>query len=127
MTGEAPTPKATARSKARPDPRPSRMLVGAGALAALSVMGGGLASQPIADGGDPAVAAAPRARGRHAHLRVERRVRYVRLKPGQHAPPGARVIQEAAPAPRVIVRHVASPAYVTVRRPTVRTRQSGGG
>jgi hypothetical protein len=90
-------------------------------------MGAGLVPQPFADGAEPEVVTVPEARARHRQVKVQRRVRYVRLKPGQHAPPGARVIQEAAPAPRVIVRHVAAPAYVPVRRPTVRTRQSGGG
>ena len=119
---------ASARSvgpKARPDPRPSRLVVGAGALAALSVMAAGLVRYPVADlaTADRSVAAT----AAHAtHVKVQRRVRYVRLRPGQRAPDGARVIQEHAPAPRIVVRHVTVPTPVTVRRAPVRTRQSGG-
>jgi hypothetical protein len=64
--------------------------------------------------------------------KVRRPVRYVHLKPGQQAPPGAKVIRQAAPPPRVIVQRVAVAAPSTissrvapVRRTVTRTRQSG--
>ena len=114
--------------RARPDARPSRLVVGAGALAALSVMGAGLVRYPVSDvvtAGETATARTTRP----SHVKVERRVRYVRLRRGQQAlrrEPGL----DAGGCPgssMIVVRHIAAPAAaVTVRRPTVRTRQSGG-
>ena len=116
-------------ARSRPDPRPGRLMIGAGAVAALTIIGSGLVRVPVA--GEEAVAQVEATRTRTSLVRkVERPVRYVRLKPGQKAPPGARVIQEAAPAPRVVVRLV-PPTRTTVASPTsrqvvTRTRQSGG-
>ena len=79
--------------KAKPDPRPARLGIGAGAIAALSVMTVGLVRVPTADEvvlPDPTpepIAAVPR------EVRVEHRIRYVHLKRGQKAPAGATVIQ----------------------------------
>jgi hypothetical protein len=110
--------------------------VGAGTAAALALIANGLvavpsASDAAANGADAANgtdAASTRARPRAA--RVKQRVRYVRLKPGQKAPPGAKVIREADPAPRVVVRLVPSTRSVRTapvqRRVVTRTRQSGG-
>jgi hypothetical protein len=116
--------------RSRPDPRPARLMVGAGAAAALALIANGLVAVPMTS--DAAVTApdpgVTRARQRPA--RVKQRVRYVRLKPGQKAPPGAKVIREAAPAPRVVVRVVPSSRSVATapvqRRVVTRTRQSGG-
>jgi hypothetical protein len=125
MSGPDAASSRPSRPTARPDPRPSRLVVGAGALAALSVMAAGLVRFPVSDLPRPdETAAAPVARTRR--VKVERPVRYVRLRAGQQAPPGARVIEEDAPAPRIVIRHVTPPARATVRRATVRTRQSGG-
>jgi len=118
------------KPRGRPDPRPARLMVSAGAVAALAIIGAGLVRVPLpADAPVAPEPAAPRVRTRD---QVGRRVRYVRLKPGQHAPPGAKVIQEAAPRPRVVVRlvgptgPVAAPrAAAPVRRVVTRTRQSG--
>jgi hypothetical protein len=104
-------------------------MVGAGTVAALALIGSGLVRVPHADGGasatvettDPVSA---------VRERVSRRVRYVRLRRGEEAPPGARVIQESAPAPRVVVRLVAPSGPSVSRSPrrtvVTRTRQSGG-
>ena len=110
------------RVRARPDPRPSRLTMAAGALAAVSVMAAGLVRIEL-----PPVESKARVAARPAKVKVERRVRYIRLRPGQKAPPGARVIREAAPEPRVIIRHVAAPStgVSSARRPIARTRQSG--
>lgn len=123
------------RTHSRPNPLPSRLVMGIGALAALSIMGAGMGRLPAAVGEEAAAATADEpvtatltgaaaTRG----TRVERPVRYVRLKPGEKAPRGARVIREKAPAPRVVVRWVSAPASasVTSRAPVARTRQSGG-
>ena len=102
----------------------------AGAVAALSVIGAGLVRFPV-DGGD-AVMPAPEPRRATAKVRVHRSVRYIHLKPGEKAPPGARVIQAAAPTPRIVYRYAPAPAPVraagpvrTIRRTVTRTRQSG--
>jgi hypothetical protein len=98
-------------------------MMGAGALAAVTVIGAGLvhyptaADAPLPTASSEAVAAATR--------QVEREVRYVHLKPGQKAPEGAKVIREAAPKPRVIVRRVVVPAPTRTSRVVARSRQSG--
>jgi hypothetical protein len=109
--------------------------MGIGALAALSVMGAGMGRLPetTADvqadalSESPLTATLAGAVGARA-TRVERPVRYIRLKPGEQAPRGARVIREKAPAPRVVVRWVSAPSSSTTtsRAPVARTRQSGG-
>jgi hypothetical protein len=109
----------------RPDPRPARLMMGAGALAAVSVMGAGLVHFPSA----PAVAEGTPTSRSPADApkvgQVKRAVEYVRLKPGQKAPKGAKVIKEAAPTPRVVVRRVVVSAPSRPARIVTRTRQSG--
>ncbi len=122
----ADTPRPAPRS--RPSPRPARLMVGAAAIAALTVIGAGLVRFPLA--ADEPVAAAPESgKATAARSKSEQPVRYVRLKPGQKAPKGAKVIREAAPTPRVVIRR-ATPATQPVaqaapRRVVTRTRQSG--
>jgi hypothetical protein len=53
---------------------------------------------------------------------VQRPVQYVQLQPGQTAPPGARVIDPAAPKPVTIVTTVAAPPQKPI---TIKTTQSG--
>ncbi|MGD8683499.1 MAG: hypothetical protein PVG27_06105 [Chloroflexota bacterium] len=108
----------------RPDPRPARLMVGAGALAAVTIIGAGLVDFPPAVAEEPASAPAPT--GVAKVEQVSRPVRYVRLKPGQKAPKGAKVIKEAAPTPRVVVRRVVTPAPSRSARTVARSRQSGG-
>jgi hypothetical protein len=116
------TPPRTAARK-RPDPRPMRLAYGAGALAALSVMSVGLvhfSSAPAATevtASDAPLADPPQIEVRHV-------IRYIHLKSGEVAPPGATVITPKAPAPQVVVTHVAAPAPKP-RRVVVVTRQSG--
>lgn len=106
-------------------------MLGAGALAATTIMLAGLVDFPTADASSaPAVAEQARPTGqsqRGAAKRVERPVRYIRLKPGQEAPPGARVIREAAPTPRVVVREVVTVTRSDTPQRVARTRQSGRG
>lgn len=125
-----PTPRASTHRKARtrPSSRPSRLMVGAGAVAAISVIAAGLVRFPtVAD--DPAAAAAGAAAsgkdGAKAKARSERPVKYVRLKPGQKAPKGAKVIREAAPTPRIVVRRAAPARQPASRKVVTQTRQSG--
>ena len=107
----------------RPDPRPARLMVGAGAIAAATVIGAGLVDYPMAVAEQPP-ATADQVREVKAK-RVEREVRYVRLKPGQKAPKGAKVIREAAPTPRVVVRRVVVREPKRSSRSVARSQQSG--
>ncbi len=116
-------------------------MIGAGTVAALTVIGSGLvrfpdpaasgagtvASQPrtaLADSATKRSATAKSASKKHPAT-AKRPISYVRLKPGQRAPKGARVIQEAAPTPRIVVRHVAPAPQVSRVHVVTRTRQSG--
>ena len=88
----------------RPDPKPSRLVVGAGAVAALSIIGAGLVRFPVnADGANPGQAEVAAPARAAAKPTAKRPVKYVRLKPGQKAPRGAKVIREKAPPPRIVV------------------------
>jgi hypothetical protein len=97
-----PTPHVVATA-ARPDPRPMRLVYGAGAVAALSVMTVGLvqptfngtAAESAGEAADPVteVAASFAAPGRNGPtVQVRHVIRYVQLRPGERAPRGARVI-----------------------------------
>lgn len=114
----APTP-----GRERPDPRPARLMMGAGALAAVSIIGAGLVDYPATVADSPAPARVETRTTRAE--RVQRPVRYVHLKPGQKAPKGATVIEAAAPAPRVVVRRIVTPASSGPTRAVARSRQSG--
>lgn len=122
-------PRASTRApvKGRPSAQPARWAIGATALAALTVIGAGLVRFPMA-AEDPSAAEPPTdatTASRDGSGAVERPITYVRLKPGQRAPKGAKVIREAASTPRVVVRRVAAPARQPSVRTVTRTRQSG--
>ena len=99
-------------------------MLGAGALAALTVVGAGLVDFPSAVAEEAPTA--PAKAGVTTTEKAKRPVQYVRLKPGQKAPKGARVIREAAPTPRVVVQRVVVPAPRKSGRIVARSRQSGG-
>jgi hypothetical protein len=112
--------------KRRPDARPTRVLLGLGTFAAMSVVTAGLARFPVATTSDPFAIAPEPTPG--AHETVVHRIRYVQLKRGQKPPAGAKVIRGADPTPRVVVRTIPAPrstATTTRRRPVARSRQSG--
>ena len=118
-----PAPPAHA-AKAKPDARPMRLALGAGGLAAFSAIVTAIVIPPGSMAGpaqstsqatsDPA--ASP------ATVQVQRQVRYVQLLPGQTAPPGATVIDPAAPKPITVVTTVPAPAQKPV---IIKTTQSG--
>jgi hypothetical protein len=126
-----------AAPKARPDPRPSRVALGASTIAAVSLMAAGLVRSPV-----PPVEGAEDDTALEAltteviatarpEVRVKHRTVYVQLKRGQKAPKGAKVIEGKAPPPRVVVTRIRSKPATTrqVRskpRRVTRTRQSGG-
>lgn len=126
-------PRPTAK---RPDPRPMRVVYGAGAVAAVSIMAVGLVQPSWDSSADPnatdgswqptddpnAVAALPSGRGNNlGGSKVRHVTQYVYLKPGQTAPPGATVIT-ASPPPRSI-NHPPNPGP----SPTPRPNSGGGG
>ena len=131
---------APAAPRQRPDPRPMRLALGAGTIAAVSIMAAGLVRFPTPSGGavaaDPAAAAdAPvieTLATARPEVRIQHRTVYVHLRPGQHAPKGAKVIAGKVPPPRVVVTTLPGRAATTrVRRAPQRvavvtkTRQSG--
>jgi hypothetical protein len=102
-----------------------RLAYGAGALAALSVMSVGLVRFNSATATTVADVQAPDGSpGPAQQVEVRHLIRYIHLKPGEVAPPGATVITPKAPAPQVVVTHVAAAPAPPVRRIVV-TRQSG--
>ncbi len=95
-----------------------RFALGTTALASLSAM---LAAIVTPSSAAPATVVARTDSG-GTSVSVARPVVYVQLKPGETAPPGARVIDAAAPKPVTVVTVVPAPS----RRPVIiRTTQSG--
>ncbi len=88
-------------AKPRPDPRPLRIAFGMGALATASALATALTA-PAGGSAVPlaqttvSVPVAPVPSVRHV-------IQYIKLKPGQTAPPQAVVKQAPAPPPRVVV------------------------
>lgn len=108
-TGESRPPRPTRVARPRPDSRPLRIAFGMGAVAAASALVTALASPPAA-GADPGQAQTTITLPADSPPAVRHVIQYVRLAPGQTAPPNAVVKQAPAPKPRVVV---------------VTTRQSG--
>ena len=104
-----------------------RLAYGAGAMVALSAVTAGL----VQYGGGTTSAATttevvtenPPAAARA--VEVHHVIEYVHLKPGEVAPPGATVITPDAPAPKVVVTHIAGVAPPPIVQRIVVTRQSG--
>ncbi len=118
-------PAATAAAhapKARPSATTMRLALGGGGLAILSAVASAIVSPPQpavlapAEGaqGDPQVTGTP--------ITVQRPVQYVQLMPGETAPPGATVIDPAAPTPITVITVVPAPAQKPI---IIKTNQSG--
>ena len=104
----------------RPDPAPSRLAFGVAGVAAVSAITAAIVSPaaapaPAGQASGPSPAFAGTVTVRHVP-------QYIYLKAGQTAPPGARVVRQPDPSPRVIVTQLPAPAPRTV---VVTTRQSG--
>ncbi len=124
MAGEEPTWQ-DEPVRRRPDPRPMRLTLGMGAVAAVSVMAAGMIRFPPAKPTSTDVVTEPAAPQAQT-VEVHHIVQYLHLKPGQQAPLGATVIDANAPAPRVVVSHVAAPpGPAPTPRVIVKTHQSG--
>ena len=131
------SPRPATAPKQRPDPRPMRLALGAGAFAAVSIMTAGLIRFPMSTGdasADAITADAPPSTetlstARPA-VRIKHKTVYVQLKRGQQAPRGAKVISGAVPTPRIVVTSYPAKAATArvrpaTRRVVTRTRQSG--
>ncbi len=108
-----------------------RLALGAGTIAAVSIMAAGLVRFPSPSGdaiAADAVSVETLATAQPEVI-VKHRTQYVQLKPGQKAPKGAKVISGAVPTPRIVVTRIAArPAQTrqtVVRRVVTKTRQSG--
>src|SRR6476661_4873139 len=97
--------------KKRPDARPMRLAYAAGAVAAVSAAACGLVQ--FGNGGTTSASAVapPSLAPELVHVAVKHVIRYVHLKPGETAPPGAKVITAKQPAPRIVVTQVAAPVH----------------
>jgi hypothetical protein len=100
-----------------------RLALGAAGLAFFSALGAAIVLPPrpavlpaagAGQAGSGTAGAAPTA--------IQRPVQYVQLQPGQTAPPGAKVIDQAAPKPVTIITTVPAPVQKPV---TIKTTQSG--
>lgn len=121
-----PVPARSAAPKGKPSATAMRVVLGGGGLAVLSAIASAIVAPP-----QPAVVAPaevtqsemePVATG--TPIPVQRPVQYIQLQAGQTAPPGATVIDPAAPTPMTIVTTVKAPA--PARKPVViKTTQSG--
>jgi hypothetical protein len=118
------TPTPVRVPKAKPDPRPMRVALGFGGIAALSALSAAIVlpprvatttpvavDQPALTASDIAGQATTSAAPLPATSQSQRPILYVQLAPGQTAPPGATVI-DATAAPRV-GGIVSGPAPVT--------------
>jgi hypothetical protein len=121
ITGTGPAPAAApAAPRNRPSATPMRIALGTGFLAIFSAIASAIVAPPQPTVGqpvDPSVANAGATPGA-----VVRPVVYMQLQPGQTAPPGAKVIDAAAPTPMTVVTVVPAPAQQAV---VVKTTQSG--
>jgi hypothetical protein len=122
----APAPAPAHAAKAKPDARPMRIALGAGGLAAMSALVTAIVMPPspsvqapqfVSQPGAPASPAAP-----GTPSTVQRPVQYIQLQPGETAPPGAKVIDPAAPKPITVVTTIPAPAQKPI---IIKTTQSG--
>ncbi len=109
--------------RARPDARPMRIALGAGGLAALSA----LLTAIVIPVGSPVVAPASDNKQAAASVTgtpiiIQRPIQYIQLQPDQTAPPGATVIDPAAPQPTAVVISVPAPTQAPI---VIKTTQSG--
>jgi hypothetical protein len=105
--------------KAKPDPGPMRLALGAGGIAALSALATAIVLPPrIApvvapvapqQTADPQQQQAVAPQASATPIQVVRPIQYVQLLPGQTAPPGATVIDPSAPTPITMVVNIAAP------------------
>jgi hypothetical protein len=102
----------------KPDARPMRIALGTGFLAVMSAILSAIVAPPQPVVGEPVAGAMPAS----TPATQVQQIVYVQLKPGETAPPGARVIDAAAPTPITVVTVLPG----AVQKPVVvKTTQSG--
>src|SRR4051794_32082273 len=111
--------------KKLPDARPMRLAYAAGAMVAISASTAGLVRFGNGGATSASVAPPPSHTATKVQLPVRHVIHYVHLKPGQTAPSGAKVITARAPAPRIVVTHVASSVHNPPPTRVIVTHQSG--
>jgi hypothetical protein len=99
-----------------------RIALGAGGLAVLSAIVSSIVAPPKPVVVMPAADTGQSASAPGTPITVQRPIQYVQLLPGQTAPPGAKVIDPAAPTPLTVVTTVPAPAQAPK---IIRTTQSG--
>lgn len=109
----------------RPDARPMRLAYAVSAVAAVSASTAGLVHFGTAGSASTGVTPSVQAPGTPEPAPVRHVIHYVHLKPGQTAPPGARVITAKAPAPRIVVTQVPGAARRVPPPRVIVTHQSG--
>ncbi len=128
-TTEAPGPRPrpdAGMQKRRPDARPTRLILGIGTVAALSIATAGLARFPVTSAADATTVVALESSDLSADASVQC-VRFVRLERGARAPEGASIIS-GAELDALLVGDSARSQVTTIPRSRVvaRSRQSGG-
>ncbi len=121
-SSDSPTPlgPVSHTAKSKPDAGPMRIVLGSTGLAILSAIASAIVAPPRPSSAGPAQASGNAPAG--TPTTVEQPIQYIQLLPGQTAPPGAKVIDAAAPTPQVIVKTVPAPAQKPI---VVKTTQSG--
>ncbi|MFI5258892.1 MAG: hypothetical protein ACHQ01_04695 [Candidatus Limnocylindrales bacterium] len=120
-------------AKAKPDARPMRLALGAGAIAALSALATAIILPPrpatqVLTVQQPLSQPTVDPNATPGTVQVQRPIQYVQLLPGQTAPPGATVIPATAPTPITVIVNVPAPAQKGGGAPApiiVKTTQSG--
>jgi hypothetical protein len=108
--------------KAKPDPMPMRLALGAAGLASLSALVAAIVLPPRPVVLPPADLQGAANSTSVAPTTVQQPIQYVQLQPGQTAPPGAKVVDPAAPQPITVV----TTAAPVVQKPVIiKTTQSG--
>jgi hypothetical protein len=102
-----------------------RIALGSGGLAVLSAIAAAIVAPPrpavvTTTSVDPGPSGPP-----PTAITVQQPVQYIQLLPGQTAPPGATVIDPAAPTPLTIVTTITAPPRPVQKPIIIRTTQSG--
>jgi hypothetical protein len=111
--------------KNKPDARPMRLALSGGGIAVLSALAAAIvlpprppapiAIDPQQQAADPVATS----------IQAQRPIQYVQLSPGDTAPPGAKVIDAAAPTPMTVVVTITAPPQKAQKPVIIRTTQSG--
>ena len=127
MQASAPdrTPLKPQTPRAKPDARPMRLALGAGGLAVLSALAATIVAPPQTSVPTTADVTQQTTGPQATSASVQQPIQYVQLLPGQTPPPGATVIDAAAPTPQTVVVTITAPPAKKAAPVIIRTTQSG--